>query len=196
MKHRGLSIVAALLASLAGLVHADSAKPNILLILADDLGYSDLGCYGGEIATPNLDSLARTGLRFTQMANSARCCPSRASLLTGLNPAQAGIPNFNGSLNDQCVTIAEVLPDDAEEIWALVNATFSAAMVPDYAAIVRENWRRREAGTIAQRLQAGVRSGEAGAVDEAIGALLALNATVTECEFTGRQALNLAWQQA
>jgi replicative DNA helicase len=94
------------------------------------------------------------------------------------------------------VTIAEALPDDAEEIWALVNSTFSAAMVPDYAAIVRENWRRREAGTIAQRLQAGVRSNEAGAVDEAIGSLLALNATVTECEFTGRQALQIAWQQA
>jgi len=94
------------------------------------------------------------------------------------------------------VTIAEALPDDAEEVWSLVNNTFSAAMVPDYAGIVRENWRRREAGTIAQRLQAGVRSGETGAVDEAIGALLALNATVTECEFTGRQALNLAWAQA
>lgn len=94
------------------------------------------------------------------------------------------------------VTIAEALPDDAEEIWSLVNNTFSAAMVPDYAAIVRENWRRREAGTIAQRLQAGVRSNEAGAVDEAIGSLLALNATVTECEFTGRQALQIAWQQA
>ncbi len=84
-------------------------RPNVLVILADDLGYSDLGCYGGEIPTPNIDSLAQNGLRFTQMSNSARCCPSRASLLTGLHPAQAGIPNMGGSLNDQCVTLAEVL---------------------------------------------------------------------------------------
>ncbi len=86
-----------------------SKRPNVLVILTDDLGFSDLGCYGSEIATPNIDSLAQTGLRFTQMSDSARCCPSRASLLTGLNPAQAGIPNMVGSLNDKCVTLAEVL---------------------------------------------------------------------------------------
>jgi len=62
---------------------ASSARPNILLILADDLGYSDLGCYGGEIETPNLDRLAAGGLRFTQFYNTARCWPSRAALLTG-----------------------------------------------------------------------------------------------------------------
>jgi arylsulfatase len=97
-------------------------RPNILLILADDLGYSDLGCYGGEIATPHLDALARGGVRFTQLYNSARCCPSRASLMTGLYPSQAGIgdfttarpspdrgPGYLGRLNDQCVTMAEVL---------------------------------------------------------------------------------------
>jgi arylsulfatase len=94
-------------------------KPNILLVLLDDLGYSDLGCYGGEIPTPNIDSLAQTGLRFTQMANSARCCPSRASLLTGLHPAQAGIPNFNGALNDQCVTLAEVLRGAGYKTYAV-----------------------------------------------------------------------------
>ncbi|MFN7628152.1 MAG: sulfatase-like hydrolase/transferase, partial [Pirellula sp.] len=57
--------------------------PNVLIVLADDLGYSDLGCYGGEIPTPNIDRLATHGVRFSQFYNSARCCPSRASLMTG-----------------------------------------------------------------------------------------------------------------
>ena len=96
-------------------------RPNIILILADDMGYSDIGCYGGDIATPNLDALAQTGMRFSQMYNTARCCPSRASLLTGLNPHQTGVghmlgriedePSYQAHLNDQCVTIAEVLRD-------------------------------------------------------------------------------------
>ncbi len=98
------------------------ASPNILLILVDDMGYSDLGSYGGEIKTPHIDQLADNGLRFTQCYNSARCCPSRASLLTGLYSHQAGIANFTGPdrtanrgpaylghLNDQCVTLATVL---------------------------------------------------------------------------------------
>jgi arylsulfatase len=83
--------------------------PNILLILADDLGWSDLGCYGGEIRTPTLDALAADGLRFTQFYNSARCSPSRAALLTGLHPHQVGMPNLGGHLNDRCVTLAEAL---------------------------------------------------------------------------------------
>ena len=61
-------------------------SPNIVLILNDDMGFSDLGCYGGEIDTPHLDALARDGLRYTQFYNTARCCPSRGSLLTGLYP--------------------------------------------------------------------------------------------------------------
>lgn len=109
---------------------AAAERPNILIVLADDLGFSDLGCYGGEIRTPNLDKLAANGTRFTQFYNSARCCPSRASLLTGLYPHQAGIgemtndrgakfpgagdkgeafPGYRGRLNEQCVTIAQVL---------------------------------------------------------------------------------------
>lgn len=84
-------------------------RPNILVILADDLGWSDIGCYGGEIRTPNIDALAREGLRLTQFYNSARCCPSRASLLTGLHPHQAGVPDMTGPLNNQCVTIPEVI---------------------------------------------------------------------------------------
>src|SRR5690349_11198319 len=67
------------------------SPPNIVLILADDMGYSDLGCYGGEIATPNIDALAAQGVRLTQCYNSARCCPSRAALLTGRYPHQIGI---------------------------------------------------------------------------------------------------------
>lgn len=84
-------------------------RPNIVLILADDMGYSDLGCYGGEIDTPNLDRLADQGLRFTQFYNAARCWPSRAALLTGLYNDQTGIHDLSHQLNRQCVTIAEVL---------------------------------------------------------------------------------------
>ncbi len=86
-----------------------AARPNVLIILADDLGWSDVGCYGSEIRTPNLDALASDGLRFTQFYNSARCSPSRASLLTGLNPHQVGVPLLSTALNDRCVTLAEVL---------------------------------------------------------------------------------------
>ena len=95
-----------------------AGKPNIVLIMADDMGYSDIGCYGGEVRTANLDRLAAGGLRFTQFYNAARCCPTRASLLTGLYPHQAGIghmvgdrgyPAYQGYLNDRCVTIAEAL---------------------------------------------------------------------------------------
>ena len=88
---------------------ARGEKPNILLILADDLGWSDLGCYGSEIKTPNLDSLAKNGLRFTQFYNSARCSPSRAAILTGLHPHQAGFPNLSGVLAENSATLPEVL---------------------------------------------------------------------------------------
>jgi arylsulfatase A-like enzyme len=93
-------------------------RPNILLILNDDMGYSDLGCYGGEVQTPALDRLARHGLRFSQFYNTARCSPSRASLLTGLHPHQTGIgiltydsgpEGYAGNLNQRCATIAQVL---------------------------------------------------------------------------------------
>ena len=117
----GMGAVTAGLASChtASRVSARSVRrPNILLIMSDDMGFSDLGCYGGEIHTPNLDSLAAGGLRFTQFYNCARCCPTRASLTTGLYPHQAGIGHmmedngfnsYRGDLNDRCVTIAEVL---------------------------------------------------------------------------------------
>ena len=98
---------------------ASRDRPNIVLIMADDMGYSDIGCYGGEIHTPNLDNLAKGGLRFTQFYNTARCCPTRASLMTGLYAHQTGMgwmtaanlgyDGYRGDLNNKCVTIAEVL---------------------------------------------------------------------------------------
>jgi arylsulfatase len=109
---------------------AAESRPNILLILADDLGYSDLGCYGGEIPTPNLDRLASGGIRCSAFYNSARCCPSRASLLTGLHPHQAGIasmtapqpdtskgPAYTGHLLPACATLAEMLGDTDYSTW-------------------------------------------------------------------------------
>ena len=86
MNRLPILILAALSSSLVA-----AEKTNIVLILADDLGYSDLGCYGGEIKTPVLDALAEGGLRMTQIYNSARCCPTRASLMTGLYPHKAGV---------------------------------------------------------------------------------------------------------
>lgn len=93
-------------------------RPNIVVILVDDMGYSDIGCFGSEIRTPAIDRLATEGVRFTQFYNCARCCPTRASILTGLYPHQAGVGHmvanlgvrsYQGYLRDDCVTIAEVL---------------------------------------------------------------------------------------
>lgn len=96
-----------------------SNKPNIVLIMADDMGFSDIGCYGSEIHTPNIDRLASQGIRFDCFHNASRCCPTRASLLTGLYPHQTGLgwmtrldlghPGYIGQLNKQCVTLGEVL---------------------------------------------------------------------------------------
>jgi arylsulfatase A-like enzyme len=113
-----LSLTAGGCAGLGRAVKAGRKRPNIVIIMADDMGFSDIGCYGGEIETPNLDRLAANGLRFTQFYNTARCCPTRASLLTGLYSHQAGMghmvhdsgyPSYQGYLNEKCVTIAEVL---------------------------------------------------------------------------------------
>ena len=106
--------------------NSSRGKPNIILIMADDMGYSDIACYGGDIETPALDALAEGGVRFTQFYNGARCCPTRASLITGLYPHQAGIghmtspssdfnqhdyrvPGYRGKLSEQTHTLAEVL---------------------------------------------------------------------------------------
>lgn len=86
-------------------------RPNIILMLVDDMGYSDPGCYGGEIHTPNIDLLAANGLRFTQFHNCARCCPTRASLMTGLYAHQVGLARNGQSLSSNCITVAEGLKD-------------------------------------------------------------------------------------
>lgn len=96
-------------------VHAQKEpekRPNIVLIVLDDMGYSDLGCYGGEIHTPNIDQLAAEGIRFTQMHNCARSCPTRGSLMTGLYPHAAGINGMGVNLNPNAATIAEVLREN------------------------------------------------------------------------------------
>jgi arylsulfatase A-like enzyme len=102
---------------------ADSSmRPNVVVFLVDDMGWADIGCYGSEIPTPNIDALAKSGVRFTQFYNTARCSPTRASLMTGLYPHQAGMGHLDnevhestkgtqGRLRDDCVTIAEVLKD-------------------------------------------------------------------------------------
>ena len=93
-------------------------RPNIILIMSDDMGFSDIGCYGSEVDTPHLDRLAANGLRYLQFYNTARCCPTRASLLTGLYPHQAGVGHmmndrgteaYQGDLSKHSVTIAQVL---------------------------------------------------------------------------------------
>lgn len=118
MKRLARLLLANLLAWMSLSLPAAAPRPNILLILADDLGFSDLGCYGSSIATPNLDRLAAGGLRFTQFYNAARCCPTRASLLTGLYPHQAGVghmlqpwrpPSYSNGLGEHTATIAELL---------------------------------------------------------------------------------------
>ena len=106
------------LSSALGQGRRQHSRPNIVIILADDMGFSDPGCYGGEIQTPNINWLASNGIRFTEFYNTSRCCPSRASLLTGLYNQQAGIgdmttdqhePGYRGHLTDNTVTLAEVL---------------------------------------------------------------------------------------
>ncbi len=97
----------------------ETTPPNIIIILADDMGFSDLHCYGSEINTPNLDSLASGGMLFTRFTNAGRCCPSRASMLTGLYPHQAGMAAmadvhydtdaYQGYLSNKAVTLAEML---------------------------------------------------------------------------------------
>jgi len=121
-------------------------RPNVLLIMADDMGYSDIGCYGGEINTPNLDRLASNGLQFKQFYNTARCCPTRASLLTGLYPHQTGIggmvggnskiPAYAGDLNDQCVTIAEALGQSGYTTYMTGKWHISKSTSPED----RHNW--------------------------------------------------------
>ena len=121
-------------------------RPNIILLLADDMGYSDIGCFGGEIRTPNIDRLAANGLRFTRFHNSARCCPSRASLLTGLYPHHTGIGDmmadlgadgYRGDLNRRCLTVAEVLRGAGYGTYAVGKWHVTRHLPPDGP---KHNW--------------------------------------------------------
>jgi len=116
---------------------ATAEAPNIILIMADDMGFSDIGCFGSEIQTPSLDKLAKDGVVFTQFYNGARCCPTRASLISGLYAHQAGMggmepdwkePGYRGNINTQCVTLAEALKANGYATymtgkWHLTNKT-------------------------------------------------------------------------
>lgn len=123
----GAAMALPLAAQGADKVKPKQDRPNIIVILTDDMGYSDIGCYGGEIMTPNIDGLAANGLRWSQFYNNARSCPSRAVLMTGLYPHQAGMgwmaaagletPEYQGYLNDNCVTIAEALGNGGYETY-------------------------------------------------------------------------------
>lgn len=123
-------------------------RPNIILILADDMGFSDVGCYGGEIETPILDALAKNGIRYKQFYNAARCCPTRASLLTGLHPHQAGMgwmaaadlgtPAYQGNLNNESVTIAEVLKESGYKTYMTGKWHLSSDRKTD--GQVKDNW--------------------------------------------------------
>lgn len=113
---------------------AAETRPNIIVIVADDMGFSDLGCYGGEIHTPNLDRLATEGMRFTQFYNCALCGPSRAALMTGLHPHQAGVTGWTGLLNNRCVTIFELLS----------RAGYETCAVGRLAMLTTEDWRQPE----------------------------------------------------
>ena len=133
MSHSNLfSMLPPLAAALVPCATADAQnsrqqRPNVIVVLTDDMGYSDLGCYGGEVETPFIDNLAENGLRWAQFYNNARSCPSRAVLMTGLYPHQAGagwmacadmqFDGYHGYLNDNCVTIAEVLGASGYETY-------------------------------------------------------------------------------
>lgn len=130
----------------ASLYGQQQERPNIILILSDDMGYSDIGCYGGMIETPNLDRLCQEGLQYMQFYNTARSCPSRASLMTGLHPHQAGIGHmtddrgedgYRGDLNNHCVTLAEVLGQGGYETYAVGKWHLSRFMAPKGP---RHNW--------------------------------------------------------
>ncbi|MBI9017822.1 MAG: arylsulfatase [Phycisphaerae bacterium] len=123
-------------------------KPNIILIMADDMGYSDIGCFGSEINTPNLDNLANNGLRYTNFYNAARCCPTRASLLTGLYPHQTGLgwmtaadggrPGYRGQINNKCVTIAEALKSYKYNTY--MSGKWHVALDKHLDGSNKENW--------------------------------------------------------
>ena len=138
----------------AGAQAKQVTKPNIIVILADDMGYSDIGCFGSEISTPNIDRIAGEGVRFTHFYNCARCSPSRATLLTGLYAHQTGMghlatrplwdePGYLDDLSRNTATIAEVLKEAGYATymagkWHL--AGMKNASTPDELAADKSNW--------------------------------------------------------
>ncbi|WP_281636205.1 arylsulfatase [Flavobacterium marginilacus] len=123
---------------------AQKKQPNIIVILADDLGFSDIGAFGSEIKTPNLNKLAKNGLILNQFYNAGRCCPSRASLLTGLYSHQAGIgdmvqdkgfPAYQGYLNEHCITIGQALQQAG--YTTIVSGKWHVGLVPSAWAVNR-----------------------------------------------------------
>jgi arylsulfatase len=141
---RGVLWALAVIAPVPVCAQHASEKPNIVLILADDMGFSDLGSFGSEINTPNLDKLAHEGLRITQFYNSGRCCPSRAALLTGLYPHQAGVgdmvqdkgtPAYQGYLSKNSATIAQLLKTAGYN--TIVSGKWHVGLVPSAWAVNR-----------------------------------------------------------
>lgn len=154
MMHASLRLICAmLLVSAWNAGVAGEARPNVIVILADDVGYSDIGCFGSEIATPALDALAADGLRFTQFYNTARCCPTRASLLTGLYPHQAGVGYmtdmapyssramingwYAGDLRSDAVTLGEVMRTAGYATYAVGKWHVTKNINEDSS---RDNW--------------------------------------------------------
>lgn len=141
--------LAALFVVLSSSLHAADERPNIIVIMSDDMGYSDIGCYGGEIDTPTLNRLAENGLRFTQFYNTGRCCPTRGSLLTGLYPHQSGIgwmmtdrgyDGYRGDLNNNCRTMAEVLKPAGYSTYGVGKWHVTKHIQPDGP---KHNWPRQ-----------------------------------------------------
>ena len=123
-------------------------RPNIILIMSDDMGYSDIGCYGGVIETAALDELTSNGLRYTQFYNTARCCPSRAALLTGIYQHQAGLGHmvndhgndiYDGDLSTNAVTIAEVLKKEGYATY-MSGKWHVTPYILDQENPSKENW--------------------------------------------------------
>jgi arylsulfatase A-like enzyme len=145
---RRLLLAAAAFVGTASGTWAAPPRPNFVVILSDDMGFSDIGCYGGEIETPELDRLATDGLRFTQFYNTGRCCPTRASLLTGLYPHQAGVghmmedrghPGYRGDLNDRCLTMAEALQPAGYRSYAVGKWHVTKSITSETEA-EKHNW--------------------------------------------------------